>query len=221
MILLPKLKTVVILTPRTGSGTLYRAVLAAHSDAIMPYRHMEADGIPFGYERWPRVGVVRHPAARLLSMYNYLSTYGADEMTAHFGALRSAGLRESVAVPFKQWLLHNTTVFAHPWGDGASNEYHPKHAVMHTLPENIKSQSYYLAPWQRGLEAYSFGNWSGLTKRLELPDNAFNDTRKNASRPVYRTAVEAVLADPEMHQHLMLHHRWDMDFAAGMAKIAT
>ncbi|MBL3684559.1 hypothetical protein F2981_16960 [Sinorhizobium meliloti] len=37
------------------------------------YRHMEADGVPAGYDRWRKVGVVRHPVERLWSLYKFLA----------------------------------------------------------------------------------------------------------------------------------------------------
>ena len=49
MILIPEIEAVVILVPRTGSGSLYRAVLDRYPKALMPYRHMEADGVYMRY----------------------------------------------------------------------------------------------------------------------------------------------------------------------------
>lgn len=51
MILIPELETVVILVPRTGSGSLRRAIAEAYPSSMLVYRHMEADGIPAGYDR--------------------------------------------------------------------------------------------------------------------------------------------------------------------------
>lgn len=72
MILIPNLKVVLILVPRTGSGSLKRAVLNQYPDALLLYRHMEADGVPQGYDRWQKVGVLRNPQDRLWSLYKFL-----------------------------------------------------------------------------------------------------------------------------------------------------
>ena len=61
MLLIPEIETVVVLVPRTGSGTLRRAIVQAYPKAMLIYRHMEADGVPAGYDRWSKVGVVRDP----------------------------------------------------------------------------------------------------------------------------------------------------------------
>lgn len=51
MILIPEIQTVVILVPRTGSGSLRRAVAAKYPQSILLYRHMEADGVPAGHDK--------------------------------------------------------------------------------------------------------------------------------------------------------------------------
>jgi hypothetical protein len=43
MILIPEIETVLILVPRTGTGSLRRAVLQRYPRAMLIYRHMEAD----------------------------------------------------------------------------------------------------------------------------------------------------------------------------------
>jgi len=219
VIILPSLKTVVILIPRTGSGSLYRAIKATHPDAMMLYRHMEAYGCPRPYLRWQRVGVVRHPLIRMVSMYDYLKDYGASEATAHFGVVRAAALRESVKVPFKEWFLNNNVVFGHPWGNREPGEYHPKQAVEFEVPENRKSQYDYLISGvgEHGLEIYKFGEWqihADLTNRLRLPADTFDGQRKNASRVRTDHSIESLLGDREIHAALMKHHRWDMDYFA-------
>jgi len=72
MLLIPEIETVVILVPRAGSTSIKRAVLAKYPEAMMIYRHMEADGVPFGYDRWRKIGVVHNPIDRLCSLYKYL-----------------------------------------------------------------------------------------------------------------------------------------------------
>jgi hypothetical protein len=114
MLLIPELKTVVILTPRTGSRALKNAVLATYPDAMLLYRHMEADGVPQGYDRWRKVGIVRNPVQRLWSLYKYLQHIGLDWCLEHDAAY-TADLRASVAVPFEEWLVRNEVPFTTPY----------------------------------------------------------------------------------------------------------
>ena len=76
MILIPEIETVVILVPRTGTTSLIKAIKERYPEAIRLYRHMEADGIPAGYDAWDKVGVARDPVERLWSLYKYLQTFG-------------------------------------------------------------------------------------------------------------------------------------------------
>jgi hypothetical protein len=78
VIILPSIETVVVLVPRTGSGSLKRAILDRYQDAMPIYRHMEADGVPAGYDRWRRVGVCRHPVDRLWSLYKFCQSGGGS-----------------------------------------------------------------------------------------------------------------------------------------------
>ena len=117
MIIVPELETVVILTPRTGSKALRDALLSTYPRAFMLYRHMEADGVPVGYDRWRRVGVARHPVARLWSLYRYLGSIGEGrepDGTGKWEPSYVAAQRASVAMPFNDWFLENRLVFTSP-----------------------------------------------------------------------------------------------------------
>ena len=72
----------------------------------MLYRHMEADGVPHGYDRWRKVGVVRNPVDRLWSLYKYLQRFGLDWCAEH-DETYTARMRASVEQPFEQWLIGN------------------------------------------------------------------------------------------------------------------
>ncbi len=165
MILIPELETVVILVPRTGSGSLRRAIAARYPRAMMIYRHMEADGVPPGYDRWRRVGVVRHPIDRLWSLYKFLQTFDGDHDPDYIRAMRS-----SVDWPFEQWLLHNRMVFTSPYDSTGGMRFWPFFTVRHPLPENRKSQFIYLRP-DLGTEVYRFDDIKRLAGllRIELP----------------------------------------------------
>jgi hypothetical protein len=173
MILVPEIETVVLLVPRTGSGTLRRAILATYPRAMMIYRHMEADGVPAGYDHWRRLGVVRHPVDRLWSLYKFLQLFSGDHDPAYIAAMR-----ESVARPFDDWLLHNETVFTSPYDSAGCGRFWPGYTVRHPLPENRKSQFLYLRP-DLGTQVYPYeelrwvaGDLLGLSLDLRPRHNA-------------------------------------------------
>lgn len=145
MLLIPEIETVVILVPRTGTTALKDAVLATYPKAIRLYRHMEADGVPHGYDRWRKVGVVRDPVERLWSLYKYLQRFGIDYCQKHEPDY-TASMRQSVEMPFSDWLIGNQTPFSTPYDSAGKGRFYPAYACLHPMPENRKSQFVYLRP---------------------------------------------------------------------------
>jgi len=145
MIIVPELQTVVILTPRTGTRSLKNALLATYPQAFLLYRHMEADGVPHGYDRWKKVGVVRDPVARLWSLYKYLKRFGLDWCAEH-DETYTASMRRSVQCSFEDWLIGNELPFTQPYDSAGLGRFFPAYACRHPLPENRKSQFMYLRP---------------------------------------------------------------------------
>ena len=151
MILIPEIETVLILPPRTASGSLYRTVLAAYPKAMMPYRHMEADGVPAGYDFWPKVGMVREPVARMWSLYKFMQRMEiSDTANQNFRTTAdadwTAAQRANVEKPFEHWLLNNQLPFSCPYVPGHEGRFLPQFNVKHAIPENRKSQFLYLRP---------------------------------------------------------------------------
>lgn len=155
MLIIPELETVVILVPRAGSTSLKRAVLRQYPEAMMLYRHMEADGVPHGYNRWRRIGFVRHPVDRLWSLYKYLSTFDGPHNRAYIESMQ-----RSVEMDFSEWVVSNKVVFTQPYDTEGHGRYYPKYAVNHPLPENEKSQFVYLRP-DLGTEIWQFDDLQG------------------------------------------------------------
>jgi hypothetical protein len=135
------METVVILTPRTGSGSLRRAIAERFPKSILLYRHMEADGVPHGYDRWKKVGVVRHPVDRLWSLYKFLKDFNGDYSLAYIEAMH-----KSVEMPFSEWIVNNRVPFTTPYDAAGKGRFWPQYTVRHPLPENMKSQFMYLRP---------------------------------------------------------------------------
>jgi hypothetical protein len=201
MILIPELRTIVILTPRTGTRALKRAIAHRYPQAMMIYRHMEADGVPHGYDRWSKVGVVRDPVDRLWSLYKYLKRFGLDFCEEHDRAY-TAKMRQSVEAPFDQWLLNNETVFTSPYDSAGLGRFFPAYTVLHPLPENRKSQFVYLRP-DLGTEVVPYSDIARLHTALDVTPPRLNGT---AEEPVPPLSGEA-------EAYVRCWFRWDLEAA--------
>lgn len=204
MILIPEIETVVLLVPRTGSGTLRRAIAERYPRSILLYRHMEADGVPAGYDRWPRVGVVRKPLDRLWSLYKFLSVFGGDHHPAYIAAMR-----QQVDRPFEDWLLHNETVFTSPYDSAGSLHYWPNYTVRHSLPENRKSQFLYLRP-DLGTHVVRFDDLREVALALGVELQHRHNVTVDAPPP--RLGHEA-------REHMERVFDWDIGRAGGMGGV--
>lgn len=178
MILIPDLEIVVILTPRTGTRALKRAIADRWPNAMHLYRHMEADGVPQGYDRWRKVGVVRHPVERLWSLYKYLQRFGVDYACEH-NKTYTALMRESVQRPFEDWLMHNERPFTTPYDSDGFGRFYAGYACRHPMPENRKSQWIYLRP-DLGTQIYRFDDASILHRHLDVDPPHINGTDASA-----------------------------------------
>jgi hypothetical protein len=161
---------------------------------------MEADGVPHGYDRWRRIGVVRHPVARLWSVYRFLSTMkGNQDGLGKWEPSYVERQRKSGALPFDRWIVENDIVFTSPY-DHSGTRFWPQFCVLHALPENRKSQFIYLRP-DLGTQIYRFDRLGMLAKELdvELPHE-------------HRLPGQAVppLSD-EALDHLERFFSWDFD----------
>lgn len=197
MLLVPEISTVVILPPRTGSSSLRKAILAEYPRAMQIYRHMEADGIPLGYDTWRRVGVVRNPIDRLWSLYKFLQRYGGEQHDPAFVKT----MRASVNCSFSTWVLENEVTFTSPYDRAGLGRFWPGFSVRHPMPENRKSQAVYIRP-DLGTEYWDYSNIDDLAGtlgvRLSLHENKTNEKQKPA---ISREAME----------YLERVHRWDFD----------
>jgi hypothetical protein len=204
MIIIPEIKTVVILVPRTGSGSLRRAIAETYPNSMLVYRHMEADGVPAGYDRWRRIGVVRHPVDRLWSLYKFLRSFSGNHDPAYIEAMR-----RQVNRPFDDWLLNNETVFTSPYDTAGLGRYWPEYTVRHALPENRKSQFLYLRP-DLGTEVYRYGDLGRLALHLEVTLGRTNVT----------PADTAPVLSPTAQTHIKHCFAWDLAAVDAMEKAA-
>jgi hypothetical protein len=195
MILIPEIETVLILTPRTASGSLKQAVLNRYPSAMPIYRHMEADGVPHGYDRWRKIGVLRNPIERLWSLYKFLRGFAGNYEPAYIAAMRA-----SVAMPFSDWLVNNMVVFTSPYDSAGSLKFFAKYTVRHPLPENRKSQFVYLRP-DLGTQIVEFSALANLAGALDVDLGNQNVT---TPEPVPPLTLEA-------EEHCWRYFKWDFE----------
>lgn len=197
MIIIPELQKIVILTPRTGSGSLRRAIANAYPKSMMVYRHMEACGVPQGYDRWPKVGVVRQPIHRLWSLYKFLRRFGGAHDEAYVQAMRS-----SVAAPFDEWICQNEIVFTSPYDRAGHGRFFPQYTVRHPVPENWKSQFVYLRP-DLGTSIWQFERLADFARELGVAELMGNE---NLTAPASLPHLSE-----EAKEHVRRVFKWEID----------
>jgi hypothetical protein len=176
MLIIPELKIVLILVPRAGSTSLKEAVLHKYPEAMLLYRHMEADSIPSGYDRWTRIGVVRNPVDRLWSLYKHLQQIKYPSYPEWEKRQRSS----VSGLTFSDWVVKNTTVFTDPY---EGDDYYPRFNVNHYLPENKKSQFLYIRP-DLGTEYYLFEDLNYMAQqRLGIRLDVHNASNRHDEMP--------------------------------------
>lgn len=180
MIIIPELETIVITPPRTASTALFEAVAENYPNAFSPYRHMEANGVPVGYDVWRKIGVVREPLERLWSVYKYACN-GKPE--------------------FNEWILTNNIplVTGFDYREKMFPIFLPYYHCLVSLPETMKSQWHYLRP-DLGTEIFRFDRLDELEKELEILLPVMNQT----------DVSEMPEVTEEVQRHLRTFFRWDL-----------
>lgn len=194
MIIVPEIETVFILVPRCASTSIRTAVLDTYESAMPVFRHMEADGVPHGYDRWDKVGIVRDPVYRLFSLYKYL--HNLDPESSGYPDWTKRVKEQVEGKSFLEWLRTNESVFSSPY-DG--NKYYPYYSVKHPLPENRKSQWEYLRP-DLGTKVYPFTDLAQFEKDYGLTLCRSNKSG-GATRPDY---------SQELRDHIVRYFEWDI-----------
>jgi hypothetical protein len=200
MLIVPELRKVFILVPRTGTGSFYREMQRVYPRSMLLYRHMEADGVPQGYDRWPRFGFVRHPLARLMSLHRFMGTFAGGAQVQGGAASEDAQrVRRQGERPFEDWLLNNNDPWTVPYDLSGSRDYWPVLARRNPAPENRLSQHAYLRP-DLGTTVWKFEDLSG--HMLELGLDPTRKANMTPHKPVtYSTAIE---------RHLIHYCSWDL-----------
>jgi hypothetical protein len=204
VILIPEIETTLILVPRTGTSSLIKAVTSRYPDAMRIYRHMEADGIPDGYEHWRKVGIVRDPLERLWSLYNYLQTFDGPYPKEYIDEQRKAVQTAS----FVTWLLNNQMPFTQPYDSSGKGKFFPRYNVRHNLPETRKSQYMYLRP-DLGTEIFHFSEIKDFAEKvLKVSLPHINASSGGPLCEVFGHNGEHKL---DIHTHLLKWFSWDLN----------
>lgn len=202
MIIVPELQKVFVLVPRTGSGTLYREMRRVYPKAMLLYRHMEADGCPQGYDRWERHGFVRHPLARLYSLYQFMRGFGGGaQVQGGAASADAARIHRQVARPFDDWLVNNRDAWTVPHDLNGNGVWWPVLSRRDCTPENIRSQWTYLRP-DLGTIVHPFETLRDCMMQWGLdPTHVSNATKAHAEAAFSRDAWA----------HAERYQAWDLE----------
>lgn len=197
MILIPDIETVVILVPRAGSTSILTAVKKRYPRAIVLYRHMEADGVPYAYDRYKKVAVIRNPLDRLWSLYKYMDRLPLGKYEGNW----TFEMRKQTRRDFEDWVLNNQSVFTYQYDPDGTLKTDPFYAVNHPLPENRKSQFLYARP-DLGTELYRFDNLKPFADDLDIEIPCLNGSHE----------TEPVEVPNEIHEYMDQVFAWDYNF---------
>jgi hypothetical protein len=195
MLIVPEHNAIFIFPPRTGSTTLHYAIRDVCPLSILLYRHAERDAIPPGFEAFKVFGFVRHPLARMWSLYKFLCQLD-PEKSATWAQGQVMTLLESVqGKTFETWLLHNEELFL-PAMTG-----HPGLYQRHYMPETTKSQWHYLRP-DLGTEILPFADLANWMQHLGIPATHLNKTTHRLAMPELTKNIS---------KHLEAHMLWELE----------
>jgi hypothetical protein len=199
MIIIPELETVLLQPPRTGTSSVKDAVLNTYPKAFMLYRHMEANGIPVGYEKFHIVCQVRCPFERMESLFKYMSNpeFREDTNPTWFARVQAA-----TAGGFEDWLLNSEYIFANPT-PSLDKHFRPRYMVNHAWREQIKSQRL----WAEGADQ--------LIRYERLRGDVMATLNIDLDLHRGRSSQQSLEWTPAMIQHMRDWHDWDISLYFG------
>jgi hypothetical protein len=172
MLVIPELKKVVIMPPRSGSTALKAAVLDKYPLATCPHRHGEAvmfsrrmaqSHLELTAQEYSFVYCLRDPVERLKSLWRYMQNVSRTRNpTAPAWWIRVQN--RDADRPFSDWVMHSTSAFSSP-----DNEQDTYHAVAFQMPAAHKSATQYLKGiGNRPLQVLRCYNETDLTNILHI-----------------------------------------------------
>jgi hypothetical protein len=194
MLIVPELNAVFLFVPRTGSDTLCLELMRKFPNAFLPYRHMEADGVPAGYENWRKVGFVRHPLARLWSLFKYCSIIADGGVVKVLEDEVKRVAASVVGKSFEDWVLYNEELYL-PVCDI------PVLHQLHHVPETRKSQFATLRP-DLGTVVLKYQD---LAKHMTAW--GLDPSQRNGATPCPKVPY----MDKKLKRHMTRYFKWDME----------
>lgn len=143
MIVIPEINAIYIRTPATEDGKFTSAIMRKYPLARPLYDHMETDGIPVEYKHYEKIGIVRDPISRLWDFY---CSHRNDDASTFSLEIYGEGAKR---YDFEDWLvLNNACVHGHanPVMSRENGKLYGFNEIIHQIPENKKSQYFYLMP---------------------------------------------------------------------------
>jgi hypothetical protein len=168
MLIIPELRKVVIMPPRSGSKALKKTVLEVYKHASCPHRHGEVAmfnrnaPVSYGYD-WTFVYCLRNPVDRLKSLWRYMQNVNPQRNpAAPPWWIREQNL--DADRPFSDWVMQSTSKFSSP-----DNDQDTYHAVAFQMPDVHKSATQYLKGiGSRPLQVLRCYNETDLTNILHI-----------------------------------------------------
>lgn len=207
MLIVPEIRTVFIFPPKTASGSLRRALMARFPRSMLLYRHMEADGVPVGYDRWHKIGIVRNPSARLRSVYTFSKNVADSNDPSHPDWTWMRMLKASTdGLTYEEWLQRNEVPFTGPMLS-CHTKFQADHTLRHVMPENRKSQWHYLRP-DLGTEVVCMRDIDSLAFRWELELRV--DINQSVEGETFGDPTRSQVTDAEF-EILRRYHQWELN----------
>lgn len=143
MIIIPEINAIYIRVPSNEDGKLTDAIMRKYASARPLYNQMESDGIPIEYKHFEKFGIIRDPIDRLWDFYN---AHRNNEANVYSLAIYGPAAKR---YDFENWLILNNACFqayANPEKTRENGTLYGINEIIHHLPENHKSQYFYLSP---------------------------------------------------------------------------
>lgn len=196
MIIIPEIETVFLHPPRTGAQAVKKGIKERYRGAFEITKHLEACSIPEEFSTYTKMGILRNPLDRLFSLYKHYKLEGAWD-----GPFNEE-LRANSVLPFDEWILKNNHIFAKP---EVADKTYPKYLTIHKLPENRKSQYFYLRP-DLGTIVIPYEHIQEIENGLDIKITSTT----NSTRDVPPRKTPLIGGDALLHMQTFFH--WDHTF---------
>ncbi len=174
MFVIPELRKVVVMPPRSGSTSLRRALAAKYDFGWSPYRHAEVSMLKFVRQIHPAVDdygivyILRDPMDRMISLWRYMQSVNR-ERNSRAPEEWINRVRTDASRPFQDWLLNSTELFnesaAHPLDGSPQSHY----CTAWNVPAAQKDARWFLRGAQpSSVEICRFGDTRDYQKILGL-----------------------------------------------------